>query len=288
MSTTHDNHYCPRSWLRLWCGPGEKLWSYRRLENGNVIGPTEVAPGGTGKERDLYTLTPESETHDLGVPIDDIEKNFFQSIDDEVAPLFPIILAKGRDGLDLKQRESFARFIVALYDRSYGVLNERVKTATRLYKEMHERPPSKIGVDPRKLPGAPTNPEAVAKNLVLRTMRDRIESPLALDWVLDARWYPMRFSEDRLLTSDVPLVLGFVPGTATVKSLTFAIDPRMLLVIVPESIGPAPDEESSANHYVMQMLHCKTARSIYMRERPNADLEKGITQHFGPLQPRQR
>jgi hypothetical protein len=285
--TTHENHYCPQSWLRLWCGPSKKLWSYRRLGNGNIVGPDEIAPRGTGKERDLYTLTPESETHELGVPIDDIEKNFFGSIDDEIAPLFPIILEKGPGALAPKSRKSFARFIIALYDRSYSVLSKRMETATRLYREMHERPASMQGVDPRKLPGATTDPEAVAKNLVLRTMKSRIDNKDGLCWVLAAHWQIMQFEEDRLLTSDVPLLVGYRPTTNEVKNLTFAIDPRTLLVIVPDPIIPTRDEESyCASHYVMHMLRSETARCIYMRERPDAELEKGITEHFGPLQPK--
>jgi len=231
LSEPRDHHFIPRFYLARWCNPEGKLTVYSRPRDRVVT--SELAPKGTGFERDLYSYT--------GLPSPQaqaIETQFMAKIDDAAAPILKKLLSGGLPKLTGPERSDFTRFVLSIRVRHPGAVQLSKEEGERtLTAELERDPDEYLTIKGDNHPptlkgfleqGAP----AYVPNFGLSLIPEVITNPKVGERVYQAPWstFDVRHPSVDLLTCDRPCMLE---GTALEGRFAIALPlgPRMLLVI---------------------------------------------------------
>jgi len=291
MSTSRDarpqsQHYVPVFYLKSWRDVDRELWVYERTEAGIV--ESRSTPKKTGCHDWLYSFGQELPWEPVIEP-DVIETKHFRKLDHAASGIHRLLLTRAIRTMSNSQKKTWARFAVSLVERSL----RRLKTNDQLAHDMAANRIEFI----RANSGNPqpwdnyvknVNLEQVARATVRRGMLQIIQSGEVRRALCNKTWLVFGFDQDTLVTSDEPVQLNFGAKADWIQTLSLALDPRHLFMMVPKGTG-----EAVANHsidfaaaYVNATMFSK-AKYIYSH-RKLGDwyplLRDGLDKYFGTAQ----
>jgi len=234
LHRSKKHHYIPQFYLDQWRDiKTEDLWVYQRDAKGNLRFDRRY-PKSVGFGTDLYTIRPYGFV-DIKEPSDEIERQFFQRIDDNGCRVHKLLLTRGISALNEHDRRDWATFVNAMIWRNKevieemnaGVFEEHDLWKAALLKGRDE--PSKA-----RFEGLLNNLDvrALVSNAVLSVAIERIKDPEAIEELLKMEWLLIRVpGENHFLTCDRPVILNGPSGGTPIYLLSFPLSPLCLMVM---------------------------------------------------------
>ena len=190
---SHRHHYVPQFYLRGWTRPDGLLHGWCRERATGKLRSKATGTKGVCFERDLFTDTA------VASRPDDVERRFFQSVDDAAATVLRTLNDPdlGVGVLDGDDRVAFARFMMSLERRAPEDRDKQMRVwEERAVKHFADRPAALKRVT------------ADSRNLTLRELPLLCDSKDIGERVINLRWetHSLRPEQGSFVLSDRPLL----------------------------------------------------------------------------------
>lgn len=234
MQISRRHHFVPEFYLKPWLSCDQRgLWLYRR-DFKNEIRADRRSTKSVGYVEDLYTLLPEFwGKEDIGSPPDAIETGFFAKLDADAAIVHQTLLAYGLNGLNEKEKYTWAKFLNSLMERGPARINEietnysveNIKNDL-IQKFKNPEPITRILKD--------INVEAIYKNCIRSALISFINDEKFLRHVVDKMQWTIVYNVvegEHFITSDVPLLINIDGYSRPIHCMSLALSPTRLMII---------------------------------------------------------
>lgn len=237
------HHFVPRFYLSAWHAADNKgTWLYY-FSHGKLREKRRSASSIAHKD-DLYTVWPDAHFSQR-LPSDEVEREFFGSIDNEAARVHTKLLGCSSPLLNDEERLAWALFVNSLLYRGAAVIEKQRR------ESLEEVLDGRIQIPERFKAQFPI--EAIVSNAVLTACIARVREAEDVKTIASWRWRVVTVPEStHLPTSDNPIVLNGGIQSEVVHCMSLAVSPRQLLVMHPES-------EDFDRDFMQHMIfvHCK-------------------------------
>jgi len=234
------HHYVPQFYLRNWVGgKNNKLFIYYKDRNGNVRERYQ-SPKSTAYGKDLYILKKERIFSSVIEP-DQIEKQFFQKLDNAASNVLKKILTAGIDFLRYEDKELWAYFILSLLERNIQRINSvdkfTIKSLDQIGNELLASCRDKESAANVERVIELFKDEDAAHNIVQNNMLRLINDPDFVTGLLNMSWKIIYIESYELsfITTDYPVLINYGKDNEPIQWIAMPLSPNNLFVIYPSS-----------------------------------------------------